>query len=263
MNCTEARRHWDLYHDSEGDSELYFQINEHLAECPACAEWFHRQSRAEDLVSEQLRKNAVASDESKELWGRILTQVGVQHRAVSNRWLGLWSLVALAAGLVIALGLGLTGIRSSEDLMLLTAEWHENVRSGLHPVEFSSRSDLEVETWLRSRVNFPVRCPPRKDTGFQVEGAGVSKLASDDAAWLTGSVDGREVSIFILARASLRRFPAQEAELQQQSIIQTRRGGFEAVMAALNGNVVLVVGEADPDRLKRVLSAYGSYHHHT
>ena len=33
MTCTEARQQWNLYHDSEGDAELHFQVNEHLAMC--------------------------------------------------------------------------------------------------------------------------------------------------------------------------------------------------------------------------------------
>lgn len=263
MNCNEARRHWDLYHDSEGDSELYLQINEHLGECPACAEWFHKQSRVEELIRERLKETPASAASSMAMWNSILSQTGLQQPTTPKRWLGLWSLLALAAGLLIAVGLWASGSRSPDDLMQLTAQWHESVRSGRHPIEFASRSDLDVEAWLRQRVSFPVRCPPRSDTGFQVEGAGISKLADRDAAWLTGSVDGRDVSIFILSRDSLEQFPDQQAALRDKAALRGRQGRLESVVAAINGNVVLVVGETDTDRLTRVLNAYGTYHEHT
>ena len=50
MNCNEARQHWNLYHDSEGDAELHFRISEHLAGCADCAQWFSQQSRLEGLL---------------------------------------------------------------------------------------------------------------------------------------------------------------------------------------------------------------------
>ncbi len=262
MNCTEARRHWDLYHDSEGDSELYLQINEHLGECPTCAEWFHKQSRSEELISERLKEAPASAESSTAMWNSILTQTRLQRPAAPKKWLGLWSLLVLAAGLLIAVGLLQFISGSDPDLAELTARWHEGVRSGRHPVEFASRSDLDVEAWLRQRVSFPVRCPPRSDSGFQVEGAGISKLADRDAAWLTGSVDGRDVSIFILARDSLEQFPDQQAALRDKAALQSRHGRLESVVSAINGNVVLVVGETDADRLTRVLNAYGTYHEH-
>jgi len=54
MNCENARQYWSLYHDSEGDAALHFEISQHLSRCDACSEWFARQSYLETLLEEEI-----------------------------------------------------------------------------------------------------------------------------------------------------------------------------------------------------------------
>src|SRR5262249_21781044 len=161
MNCNEARQHWNLYHDSEGDAELHFQISEHLAICPACSEWFSQQSRLESLLAEKLNSQTPMP----ELWADVLTRAGLIQPAPARRCLWFAGTAACAAVLVVAVLL--TWNRSpappSPDLAKLTAARHERLAAGEELPQFESRSDLEVEGYLRKRVSFPVRCPPRKD----------------------------------------------------------------------------------------------------
>src|SRR5712692_8981822 len=123
MNCNEARQHWNLYHDSEGDAELHFQISEHLAMCPDCAEWFSQQSRLESLLAEKLNSQAP----TPALWNEVLTRCGLIQRAPARRWLWFASVAACAAVLVAAVLW--TWDRSpalpSPDLAKLTAARHE------------------------------------------------------------------------------------------------------------------------------------------
>ena len=128
-------------------------------------------------------------------------------------------------------------------------------------MEFASRSDLDVEAYLRRRVSFSVRCPPRHDTGFLVRGAGVCQLDRSEAAYLAGEVDGNAVSIFILPSQSLTHFPHQQQALQREATHRCREGKYEMVMAEIDRSVVLVVGQVDSERLRRVLQAYGTYPH--
>jgi Flp pilus assembly protein TadD len=98
MICNEARQHWSLYHDSEGDAELHFQISEHLATCPDCAEWFSQQSRLESLLVEKLPSHKP----TPELWNQVLAGSGLIHRAPPRRWLWFGGVAASAAVLVAA-----------------------------------------------------------------------------------------------------------------------------------------------------------------
>lgn len=257
MNCEEARRHWNLYYDSEGDAEVFLQVNQHLERCPSCAEWFYKQSRLEDLIAQRLK----SPQPDPELWEAVLVRAGLEPPRASRRRFAFWGLGALAASLLFAMLLWRSGATQAPDLAHLTAEKHAQISSGVLPLEFASPSDLEVEDYLRRRVVFPVRCPPRKDTGFVVQGAGVSRLANEQAAYVWGWVDGKPVSVFILARGSLRQFPHQLDAVRREGIHRCHEGRHEMVMAEIDRNVVLVVGETDTDRLLRVLRAYGSYPH--
>src|SRR5919109_5598781 len=101
MNCDEVRLHWELYYDSEGDSELYLRINEHLMECPACSKWFFRQARFEDALSAQL----AASSPTPELWERVLSDAGIVEAARTRGWAFFAPFLALAASLLVAVGI--------------------------------------------------------------------------------------------------------------------------------------------------------------
>lgn len=256
MNCDEARSHWDLYHDSEGGEELYFQINAHLGQCSPCAEWFHQQSRLEELIAEKLGP----SQPTSELWKAVLNQSGIARPASIRRWFFLGGLVATAACLLVAFSVWHQSRNSaSSDLAQLAAICHEELVEGKRAVDFASQSDLKVERYLRERVSFPVRCPPRGDTGFLVEGAGICRIAGSQAAYLVGSIDGKRVSIFILDRDSLSRFPPQHQAVQREGTHQCRERGYGMVMAEIDRNVVLVVGQGNPRTLLKVLKAYGTY----
>lgn len=123
-------------------------------------------------------------------------------------------------------------------------------------VEYESQSDLDVENYLRQRVSFQVRCPPRRDSGFHVRGAGTCRLDRSQAAYLVGQVDGNDVSIFILPKHALKWFPRQQQELASGSAHRCREGNYQMVMAAIDQSVVLIIGRTSEKRLWDVLDAH-------
>src|SRR5262245_48587009 len=180
MTCAEARQHWHLYHDSEGDARLHLEIEDHLAGCPTCAEWFHQQSRLEDLVTEKLAEPPADSA----LWAKVLAGVGLKQPKTTRQWYWIAGVAATAAAVLLVVG-GVAHLRTpakGSDLAQVSATWHERLQSGEEPVQFASDSDHDVEAYLKGRVPFPVRCPPRKDAGFAVRGAGVSEIEGRPAA---------------------------------------------------------------------------------
>lgn len=252
MTCAEARQLWHLSHDSEGDARLHLEVEDHLAGCPACAEWFHLQSRLEGLVA---RKLADAPADPA-LWGKVLAGAGLGRRS-RRRWAG----VAVAAAVVLAVvGVWrLTRPAPAADLAAVSAGWHDRIESGEEPVQYASTDDREVEAYLKGRVPFPVRCPPRKDAGFAVRGAGVSEIEGRPAAYLSGTVAGVPVTVLVLPRDSLPSFPAQQAALRERGLMHAPAGPYAMVVREFDRNAVVVVGRADPPALERVVNAYGSY----
>jgi hypothetical protein len=262
MNCDDVRRHWNLYHDSEGDAALHLKINEHLASCSPCAEWFCKQSQFEDLLTHHLASGPSDPD----LWPSVLAGAGLVTPASRNRFLRPVVLVAcLAATLLIALTVGLVARLRPNDgqpsLSVQAADWHTRLADGEVSIPFRSESDLEIEEYLRHQVSFAVRCPPRSDAGFAVRGAGTCQMAGEQAAYLVGNVERTPVSIFILSRDSLRRFPQQQAALGREAIHECREGNFKMALRIVDRNLVLVIGQGRDEQLLRVLRAYGSYPH--
>jgi anti-sigma factor RsiW len=258
MNCHEARQHLMLYLDSEGDAELHFRINEHLGMCPDCAEWFSKQNRLEGLLAEKLR----AGGNTPELWERVLSRAGVVQpaRSRARAWLWLSGLAACAAvvAVLVLWRLSLSPAPPSPDLAKLTSRWHQKLVEGMD-LDFRSASDLEIEKYLRQRVTFPVRCPPRKDAGFAVQGAGVCELATTPAAYLSGHVDRVPISIFVLPADGLSAFPHQLQAVRKDKVHRCREGNYEMVLALIDRNAVLVIGQTESQRLEKVLKAYGTY----
>ncbi len=264
MNCQETRRHWDLFYDSEGDAELHFQLNEHLEHCVECAEWFDQQSRLESLIEQRLGITSAGDVSTQVDWSRVLIHAGVTPVAKARSWMLFGSsMLALAASLLLIVGLfGLPfGSGDSPSLAHLSAEVHHHVAAGSLRPEFESQSDIEVDQYLLNRVSFPVRCPPRKDSGFAVCGAGLCEFSDQPAAYVVGTVDRHPVSIFVLPLESLEAFPRQRAELGREPLTACREGNTEMVLSIVDRNIVLVAGDVERAKLTRVLKSYGTYPH--
>jgi len=256
MNCTEVRKHWELYHDSEGDGELYLAINNHLDECPACSTWFSQQSAFEGLLCDKLGAGAA----TPEMWQRIVNNVGVAEPAAHGRWFNWSPLFAVAASLlVIASAWWASEPREQEHLSTVAAALHERLEMGGQPVAFESDSDFEVERYLKNRVTFPVRCPPRDDAGFSVRGGGVCTIARSPAAYVVGRVAEGDVSVLILPASRLDQFDHERDALAAAPLHHCREGRYDMVLTRVDQNLVVVIGSAKPADLERVARAYGTY----
>jgi hypothetical protein len=257
MNCKDARRHWELYYDSEGGSEHHLAINEHLENCHSCARWFFQQGQLEDLLTARLQP----APPTESLWQRIYATCELKQTVSTRSWLQFPAWMAVAAALLVAAGAYFWG-RSRDShapLAELTSQWHERLTNGSESIEFASQSDLEVEDYLRRRVSFSVRCPPRKNAGFTVRGGGVCAIAGQRAAYVVGHVDRREVSIFILPAERLAEFRHEREALSRESVHHCREGVYDMVLAQIDRNLVVVIGQLSPETLDRVIRSYGTY----
>ncbi len=262
MNCNEVRNHWMLYLDSEGDPELHFRISAHLAMCPDCAEWYAQQQRFEQGLTERL----AATPATPELWDRVLARARIRRTpSTRRRWIVARSALigAMAAAAVVLVGILVFRIvhqPASPDLARLAANEHEQLLQGSLQPEFVSASDEEVDRYLKTRVSFPVHCPPRKDVAFEVRGASVCRIKNEPAAFIVGFVDQARVSILVFDRASLDAFPHEREHLAQGTgRHRCREGDLQFVSGVVAGNLVVVIGDAPPEKLEQLLNAYGSY----
>jgi len=265
MNCEQVKQHWHLFHDSEGDAEMHLQINEHLAMCPDCARWYFQQSQLEEALVDKL----CVGQPSKLMWDRIQSRC-VDKQPAGQGWFFAKGIFGVAALVVFAaFGLAWLGIspigpgaKTTSDLAGLSVELHGKLASGREALKLTSDSPQEVEDYVRTLVSFPVRCPPREDAGFLVAGGGVCHFEQDPVAYVVGDVDGKRVTVFIMARESLANYPAQDKALRRQATLAEDHGDCGVVIGELDQNLILVVGPVDSGRLARVLKAYGTYPDH-
>ncbi len=256
MNCNDVRGHWNLHRDSEGDAEMHLRIEEHLAICPDCKSWYSRQNRLENGLVAALNSDAPTSA----MWDRVLVESGLatgKREFFRARMILVAAVFALAVfvGWWIAIGRG----SASDRLVAATVDWHQRLASGEELVQFQSESDLAVENFLRQRVSFPVRCPPRKDAGFLVQGAGVFRIADRPAAYLFGEVDREPVSIFVLARSNSDPMVRETIAKELEASHLHGPGAYEVSIAGIDKNTVVAVGRTSSARLDQVLQAYGTY----
>lgn len=236
--CNEVRRLFELYADSEGDAATFQKVNQHLAECAGCSAWFESQLLLESRVGELMR----ADSPSATLWAGIEGRVRTTSRW---NWALLRLMTASAAVVLVALSgwfLNTPDIQAPNDLAALAVDEHERLASGNLPLQISSDSDLEVEDYLKRRVDFPVRCPPRQDAGFMVQGGGVCSLGATPAAFVHGTIGDGKSSIFILPREALQDFGPERSRLSQANVLYHRKGSVSVVLSAIDQNVVIVVG---------------------
>lgn len=258
MDCEQARAYWHLFHDSEGDAELHWQVNEHLQDCPACSRWFTRQTALEESIVHTLRGGDEATPQ---LWARLERRLQPPAVTRSRRWMLFGSIgLAIAATLLVAIGVATWG-RPAGDLAAISVATHERLTRGGEVPGFVSDSHLDIERYLKRHVSFPVRCPPRDDAGFAARAAGTTRISANPAAYVIGQVDGTDVSLLILSRDSLKRFPGERSRMRRSGAHHSWHGGVEVVMTEFDQNLVMAVGRAPPDRLRKLLRAYGSYAH--
>jgi hypothetical protein len=234
------------------------QISDHLGMCPDCAEWFAKQQRFEQAVTERLG----ASEPTPQIWDRVLSKAGVARPAAGRRrWLTIGSVLAVAAAIVVAVVLLPKRQPHTSELATVAADWHERWSQGASTPDLVSESDEVVDHYLKGQVPFRVHCPPRKDVNFAVAGAGVRTVKNQPAAYIVGKVDEASVSILVFARNSLDAFPADRSHLTQGGgRHRCRERAYQMVSGVTADNVVVVIGEAEPEVLEKVLNAYGSYH---
>jgi anti-sigma factor RsiW len=258
MTCTEARRHWMLYLDSEGDPALHLRVRAHLAYCPSCADWFALQGRLERAVTERL----AAGEATPQLWERVLARAGLVGRAPARRRrLALAGALAAAAALLAVLLLRpWAGPAPRPELAREAAGLHERWARGELRPELLSTNEREVDRYLKARAPFRVHCPPRSDVHFAVQGAGFLTARRQPAAYIVGRVGGAPVSVLVLDESSLAAFPHAEAGLQGGRRLRCQEEGYQMVSGVIAGSVVVVIGSAPPGDLEKLLDAYGSYH---
>lgn len=206
MICKELTKYIDPYLDDELSVIENLRVQAHLVFCGDCRAVVKSEASLRSLIeADALQDSAPTSLKEK-----ILHQIGEMPQPECARALGIIAsnpgaffagLFAGAAtvGLVLFLAAYLFW-GPSDNVSPLVAEIvakHQIYSRGEGNLQVRSSDPLEVASWLRQRLDFPVKLPQLARPGERLAGARLSSIADGQAAFLLYERAGRRISLYI------------------------------------------------------------------
>jgi anti-sigma factor RsiW len=206
MICKELTKYIDPYLDDELSVIENLRVQAHLVFCGKCKAIVKSEVSLRSLIEADALEDS-APDYLKE---KILQQIGERARPEHSQAGGLFNfgarafLAGLLAGavtigvifsLAVYLFRGLPG-----DVSPLAAEIvgkHQIYSRGEGNLQIRSSNPLEVASWLRQRLDFPVKLPQLARPGERLVGARLSSISDEQAAFLLYERAGHRLALYV------------------------------------------------------------------
>lgn len=238
MICKELAKYIDAYLDDELSVIENLRVQAHLVFCGKCKAVVKSEVSLRGLIeADALEDNA--PDHLKE---KILQQIGERSRPERSQALGLFTsrvrlfLTGLLAG-VATMGLMvflapylIKG--SPANVSPLVAEMvgkHQIYGQDRGNLQLESSNAVEVASWLRQRLDFPVKLPQLARPGESLVGARVSSIADGQAAFLLYERDGRRISLYLFKAAPTHLLVGTPKSVAGVQFFTSTLGGYSAV----------------------------------
>lgn len=207
MICKEMARYIDAFLDDELSVIDNLRVQAHLALCANC----RAVVKSEVSLRRLIEADALQDSAPAYLRERILREIGERPQPRPSRAFGLFSfrqrvfLAGLMATAVIVLGLILplaTDLfrRTDANVSPLVAEMvgkHQIYSRREGALQVRSSDPVQVGSWLREQLNFPVRLPQLARPGEILVGARISSVADAQAAYVLYEMAGRRISLYV------------------------------------------------------------------
>ena len=206
MICKELTRYIDAYLDDELSVMENLRVQAHLVFCGECREIVKSEVRLRSLIE----ANALEDNAPDHLREKILQQIGERparelirtHDVFTFRprifFAGLLA-GAVTLGMILALATylfwGPPG--NVSPLVAEIVAKHQIYSRDVAALQIRSSDPIEVSSWLRERLAFPVRLPLLARPGENLVGARLSSIADGQAAYLLYERGGRRISLYI------------------------------------------------------------------
>jgi anti-sigma factor RsiW len=196
MTCQEIQRLLDPYSDGELDLVRQLEIDEHLTTCTTCAQQERQlKSLRETLSSPSLYYAAPAGLRASL---QLSTPASAPERRRSWR-----QLTAMAAGILLLIGVTLTGIlvlraRNAVDGGL--ENWivaaHARSLQVNHLTDVVSTDRHTVKPWFQNKLDFSPQVPDLSAQGFTLSGGRLDYLADRPVAALVYQRGKHAINVF-------------------------------------------------------------------
>jgi anti-sigma factor RsiW len=205
LNCRETQTLIHGYVDGELDLMKSLEIEQHLQECPACAQ-AHASLQA---VRAAIKNSALYFQTPPGLAKRV--QLSVRRASHADRTLrerrGPLLAVAASLALIMATGWGLSRVlpARSEDAFLTEELVASHVRSQMlpsHRFDVASSDPHTVKPWFEGKLDFSPPVKDLADQGFPLVGGRLDYLHNRPVAALLYQRRKHSINLFIWPTAS-------------------------------------------------------------
>lgn len=242
MNCDEALRLLDAYHDHELDLVRSLEIERHLADCEKCATALKYLRALREPVS------SAAFSMPDDLRATVLATLRKPAVQPVKRSFGLTSGLALAAALMLGFFLALFSRSSSEKTLLATlTDSHIRSLSGTHLTDVASTDQHTVRPWFEGKIDF---APPVEDlsaAGFPLVGGRLEFISGRPVAALVYERRKHFINLFV--------WPGEKPE---PVTTKTPQRGYNILHWANGGMNYYAVSEINVDDLRKFADAINS-----
>lgn len=248
--------------DGELSREELAGVHEHLAGCPACTSQALSESLLKATTGRAGQRYAAPHDLQQrlaQLAARERTSLNSAKdsnsaRARSPLWSARLGWLAMAAVLLIAIGIGLVQHRmvrsqrsSDQSAALVTEVCDQHIAAlAAGPVPQVVSSDRHtVKPWFQGKIPFSFNLPENLPPNTTLDGANMTYLGSQPVAQLLYSIGRHRVSVFLRERSTSDAalpFPMDHAGFHVQ--------GFDT-----DDLRVIAVSDVDPARLRELVAA--------
>jgi mycothiol system anti-sigma-R factor len=204
--CKELTRYVDAFLDDELSVIENLRVQAHLAFCGNCRAVVKSELSLRSLIE----ADALQDSAPAHLREKILHQISEMPQLERARARGTsrvrpWAFFAglFAGAATVGLTLFLTAQlfrRPADNVSPLVAEIvakHQIYSRDVSTLQIRSSDPIEVSSWLRERLAFPMRLPLLARPGENLVGARLSSIADQQAAYLLYERAGRRISLYI------------------------------------------------------------------
>ena len=243
MNCDEALRLLDAYHDRELDLIRSVEIERHVAGCEKCA------TALKNLRALRSPVSAAAFSMPEDLRATVLASLRKPVAQPVKRTFGLTSALALAAALMLGFFLAQLFSRTSSEKTLLATLTDSHIRSlaGTHLTDVASTDQHTVRPWFEGKIDF---APPVEDlsaAGFPLVGGRLEFISGRPVAALIYERRKHFINLFV--------WPGEKSEA---ITAKTPQRGYNILHWASGGMNYYAVSEINADDLQKFAEAINS-----
>jgi anti-sigma factor RsiW len=248
MTCPQVKRLINAYLDGELDAANTLQVDEHLADCPACFDEVRRLSALHSALQKPELRFAVPAGLHGQIVAAVNRAAGAERESSGFTMAFLRSGWAAAVALLIVSVFAVRSVGSRDEDRRLAELTASHVRSLMvdHLTDVASTDQHTVKPWFNGKLEFAPPVKDLRDLGFPLLGGRLDFVDGHPAAALVYGRQKHFLNLFV--------WPAESA--QTGELRAFRRNGYNLLQWADGGMSFSVVSDLNETELRQFVKEW-------